>query len=53
MDNVSLDFLNGFFFQSLVQETETTIGIFKHEDISDRKLYAYQSIAGAKEQSLS
>lgn len=53
MDNVSLDILNGFFFQSLVQKTETTIGIFKHEDISDRKLYAYQSIARAKEQSLS
>lgn len=49
---MSSDFLNKFFYQSSVQETETTVGIFKHEDISDRKLCAYY-ITKAEEQSLS
>lgn len=48
MANVSLDFLNRLFYQSLVQETETTIGIFKQEEISYRKLSAYQNIAGGE-----
>ena len=44
MDNVSLYFLIGLFYQSSVQETETTVGIFKHEEISYGIFCAYQSI---------
>lgn len=48
MDTISLDLLNGLFYQRSMQETETTVGSFKHEEISYRKLCGYQSIARAE-----
>lgn len=45
MDNVFSYFQNGLFYHSSKQETETTIGILKHEEISYRKFCAYKNIA--------
>lgn len=48
MDNISLDFPNGLFYQRSVQKTETTVGSFKHEEISYRKLCGCKSTARAE-----
>lgn len=53
MDNVSLDFLNGFLYQSSVQETDTTASILNTKTFQTGNYVLAKTLPGLKEQSLS